>query len=245
MSFPSYPNFQVIGVALQAHITVYNSGTGDFTFTSGTSSYTANWNTDVIANVINTISRSAGATGRLNLTAAKAASLRLTGWQSAGSNVGGTDYASYTSLSATVRGVSGNNVTLSIGGVNRTVDWRNPSHVWTGAETTITPVVNSTGAVRIGDAHGRSNGMISGGGDKWPLSLRLRAAAEVRVQVVDADRRVVVLDAQGLPIEDQRGNVMTWRLPADGPELRGFDAVDSAPQQVQIGHALKAQLGLP
>lgn len=244
MSFPTLPLFQGIGVAMQATITAYNSSTTDFSFTTAGTSYNANWNVDVLANAINTIGHTVGSNGRLNLTAAKARNLGLTGWQSVGSNYGGTDYQTYTAYNATVRSISGNNIGLTIGTKTVTVDWTNPAHVWTGSETTLRPTaVGNVGVVRIGDAFGRSTSL--GGPDKWPISLLRAAVAEVRVRRVGAIGEVVVLDRAGAPVVDSRGQAVTWRLPEGDPAVDGFDASDFSPQTVRMQHVLKAKLGMP
>jgi hypothetical protein len=240
MAYPTIPSYQVIGVAVTATITAYNSGTGDFSFTVSGTGYSANWPSDVIVNAINTIGRTVGSQGRLNLRVAKANTLRLTGWQSAGSSYSGVDYASYTQRSATVRTVSGNNVTIDIGGHNYVVDWSNSSEAWTGAETTITPVVGSAGVLRMGDAFGQSQGL--GGNDKWPATLRLSGHVDVRVLRVGGLREVAVLDAAGAPVLDSRQAVATWQLP---DAVLGFDPQDRQPQWLQLSHALKAQLAMP
>ncbi len=240
MSFPTLPGFQTIGVAVQATITAYNATTTDFSFTVGGTGYSATWSTDVVANVINTISRTVGSNGRLNLRAAKASGLRLTGTQSAGSNYGGTDFQTYSAYGATVRSVSGNNVTLNVGGKDVTVDWTNPGEIWTGAETTITPSLGSSGTARIGDAFGRSQGL--GGPDKWPATLTRGALAHVRVLCAGPMGHVHALDSSDLPVRDSRGNVGTWQLPAS---VQGFDPQNPAPQTVAIPHGLRAQLGIP
>ena len=210
MTFPTFPSFQAIGTAVTATITAYNSATGDFSFTVSGTAYNANWMTDVIVNAINTIGRTAGSQGRLNLRTAKANTLRLAGWVSAGTNCQGVDYASYTQRNATVRNVNGTNVTLDIGGRNYVVDWSNPAHVWTGAETTILPSVGSTGVARIGDGYGQSAGL--GGADKWPATLRLSGLVQVRVLCLGAAREVALLDAAGAAVLDSRQALATWRL---------------------------------
>ncbi len=239
MPFPTLPLFQVLGVAVSATITAYDNATGNFTFTVSGVAYNANWNTDVLANAINTIGRGVGASGRLNLRPAKATALHLVGWESAGSNYGGTDFQTYTAYNVTVRAVNGRTLTLTVGGANVTVDWTNPGEIWTGAETTITPNVGSVGTARIGDAVGRAQGI--GGGDKWPATLGI-AGTRVRVVRAGAAGRVAVLDAAGDCVRDGRGRIATWQLPA---ELSGFDEADAAPQMLVLSHTLKARLGLP
>ncbi len=243
MSFPTLPAFQGIGVAMQATITAYNNTTTDFSFTVAGTAYSATWNTDVVANAINTIGHTVGSNGRLNLTSAKARGLGLSGWQSVGSNYGGTDYQTYSAYNATVRSVSGNNIGLTIGTKNVTVDWSNPADVWTGSETTLRPTLGNAGTVRLGDAFGRSQSL--GGPDKWPISLLRSAAAEVRVRCVGSLGQVVVLDRCDAPIVDSRGQVVTWLLPVGEPSVDGFDPGHTQPQIVRIQHVLKAKLGMP
>lgn len=243
MPYLTFPAYSQIGVAVTATISAFNGGTGDFSFTVGANAYNANWNTDVLANLINTIGRSVGSHGRLNLRAAKAANLRLSGWQSAGSNYGGTDYATYTAFNATVRAVNGTTVTLVINATDYQVDWSNPASVWTGAETTIVPNVGSAGTVRIGDAFGRSQGLGAQG--KWPDNLRGSSMVDMHVKRVGEGSDVVVLDAGGAPVVDSRGQVVTWRLPDGDPQLAGFDRTSQQPQTVQIHHLLKARLAMP
>ena len=246
MTYPILPAYQAIGVAVHATITAFDTSTGAFSFTVAGVSYPANWNTDVLANAITTIGRAVGSVGRLNLKAAKAATLRITGVQSVGSSYGGTDYSSYTSFNATVRLANGNAVTLTINGNPYAVDWGNPAHVWKDTpETTITPNVGSIGTVRLGDALGRSDGLISGGGDKWPATLRRNGMADLRVLRAGPDGEVCVLGADDVPVHDSRGTVAIWRLSADDAGLEGFDPTDAGPQTVRIDHVLKARLGLP
>ena len=247
MAYATLPAFTEIGVAVQATLVSYNATTTAFRFTVGTTQYAGTWNTDVIDNAIGTLPRTVGSSGRLNLRAAKAAALHLSGVRSVGANYGGTDFSSYTLFSASVRTVSGNTVKLTIGGADYTIDWGNPAHIWLGAETSIVKVVGSAGNVRLGDAYNRSVGLLAGGGDKWPAVYGREGFGPLRVQVAarDGDSAVRVLADDGSAVRDARGRPMAWALPAADRGLRGFDPTVTAVQTVQISHALRAKLGLP
>ncbi len=184
----AYPGYDIMGVCQDVIIRTWVNPTITFNLRSDPNGapYTANWGSDVVhSGLLTSVTPVVGSAGRLCLTYAAAGHLRLGGTPYVKSSFAGVDHATATPYYAIVRTVTPNgtrldvqlNVQVAPGRFSlATVDWYNPSNVWTGSETAITPAPGNAGTVYVHDAYAAANaaaGLSATG--KWPTDLGLRA----------------------------------------------------------------------
>ena len=262
MTATAYPGYDITGVCQDVIIRTWANPTITFNLRSDPNGtpYSANWSTEVVHNgLLTSVQNAVGATGRLCLTYTAASHLRLGGTPFVNSSVAGHDHPAATPYFATVRTATPNgarldvqmNVQVAPGRFALvTVDWYNPSNVWTGAETTLQPAAGNAGTVYVHDAFAAAN--AAGGGPlvatgKWPTDLGGKAVG-YKVQIVGTMTIpiVQVLATKNAEPNFNDGTLSYW-LPGDNgihvQHLQPHDVHDV--QAVSVSADWVAAVGLP